>query len=251
MPSMMEMNRKLVFAVTALILIISISAVVAQETGFFIDITNSFGNLNTTITNSTVVENMTLTNGTLNIYINADNISTVTINGINYTAQPPSPSPAASTAPTYSPPGTPTVVVVYHGENIVPEGMHNMPTEWIYTSDGKMLNTGDRTKVYWYSWNLTLLNFTPVTPPGGAYDEALRQLVPKYPQLITRNATDIDGKACNDLTLWCDGTCFSGGNFARNCVILFAHAPLSSDEISALTQDLNDYLTPVIIKYYS
>jgi hypothetical protein len=80
---MMSMNKKVVLAVVALVLIIGIGVVYAQETGYLFDITNSNANINTAISNSTVIENVTLTNGTLNLQINADNISTVTINGIN------------------------------------------------------------------------------------------------------------------------------------------------------------------------
>jgi hypothetical protein len=49
--------------------------VYAQETGYFFDITKSNATSSTGISNSTVIENVTLTNGTLNLQINADNIS--------------------------------------------------------------------------------------------------------------------------------------------------------------------------------
>ena len=82
--------------VVALVLIVSIGVVYAQETGYFLDITNSNASINSSITNSTVIENVTLTNGTLNINVNADNISSVTINGVNYTAAQPTTTPATA-----------------------------------------------------------------------------------------------------------------------------------------------------------
>jgi hypothetical protein len=110
----MVMRKKVVLAVAALVLVVSIGVVYAQETGYFLDITNSNANIQSAITNSTIIENVTLTNGTLNINVNADNISSVTINGINYTASQPTTTPKPTT------PAVPTVIITYYGENIVP-----------------------------------------------------------------------------------------------------------------------------------
>ena len=54
---MISMNKKVVLAVVALVLIIGIGVVYAQESGYFFDITNSNANINTAISNSTVIEN--------------------------------------------------------------------------------------------------------------------------------------------------------------------------------------------------
>ena len=109
------MNKKLIAIVVVLILAVATGLVYAQENGYFLNITNSNVNLDTSITNSTVVENVTLTNGTLNLQVNADNISTVTINGVNYTAQQTPTSPPSSTAP--------QVMINFYGTNVGESGV--------------------------------------------------------------------------------------------------------------------------------
>ena len=75
--------------VAVLFFILAVSVVHAQEKGYFFDLINSNANINNNLTNSSVIENIALTNGTLNINVTADNFSTLIINGINYTSQPP------------------------------------------------------------------------------------------------------------------------------------------------------------------
>ena len=166
----MVMRKKVVLAVAALVLVVSIGVVYAQETGYFLDITNSNANIQSAITNSTIIENVTLTNGTLNINVNADNISSVTINGINYTASQPTTTPKPTT------PAVPTVIITYYGENIVPAGLNGFPNLWLYTGNNQ---TGPN--FYYYSWNLTMVNINPVTGVGGAFDRVFPSLVPNYP----------------------------------------------------------------------
>ncbi|MGO8805567.1 MAG: hypothetical protein ACLQO7_03035 [Candidatus Bathyarchaeia archaeon] len=66
---------------------VSVNLAYAQKNGYFLNITNSNPNVNTAINNSPVVENVTSTTGTLNLQINADNISSVTISGISQLSQ--------------------------------------------------------------------------------------------------------------------------------------------------------------------
>jgi hypothetical protein len=140
------MKKKLLMAIILLSLI-SVGLVYAQESGFFLNIINSNANINTVISNSTVIENVTLTNGTLNLNINADNISSVTINGINYTAQQSSSSTPARA--------------------------------WV----NKLNNQSAPS--FFYTWNLTIANVYSAASPYNVFESALQPLVSKYPQVIT------------------------------------------------------------------
>jgi hypothetical protein len=234
----MVMRRKVILAVVALVLIFSIGVVFAQETGYFLDITNSNASINSFITNSTVIENVTLTNGTLNINVNADNISSVTINGVNYTAA----QPTTNSAPT-----APTVIITYYGENTVPAGMNGFPYLWLYTGSNQT-----ESNVYYYSWNLTMVNINPAAGIGGVLDSAFAPLVSKYPQLVTEYLPNpgIGQGLSNTLTLRCAITSFNG-NLAKCCMVLFSNSQLSTDQIISLTQDLNTQLPPAIIDWFS
>ncbi len=101
------MNKKIIALIVSLVLIVSVGVVVGEETGYFFQIFNSNANINNTITNSTVIENVTLANGTLNINVNADNFSSVIINGVNYTAQN-SQSEASA------------IIITYYGNDTLP-----------------------------------------------------------------------------------------------------------------------------------
>lgn len=234
----MDMNKKLVAVVIVLILGVTVSLVYAQENGYFLNITNSNANLNTSITNSTVVENVTLTNGTLNLQINSDNISSVTINGVNYTAQS-TPSSLPSTAP--------SVTITYYGMNVGPSGV--LAFAGMLAGEPSSNQTG---QIICYAWNITMQNMNVNQPPGGsAFDQALAPLVAEYPQLITRNIASAPGQGVsNQLTLMrCCGA--FGGNYEKCCLGLYANSPLSTDQINQLTQDLRTQLTTVIINFYS
>jgi hypothetical protein len=124
----------------------------------------------------------------------------------------------------------PTVLITYHGENVVPEGLVGFPTT---------------NEPFFYSWNLTMTNINPVSGIGVPAESALQPLVSKYPQLVTMKVTNSD-----DLTLLCDATAFNG-NMAKQCFVLYANSQLSSDQISSLTEDLNMHLTPALIEWYS
>jgi hypothetical protein len=220
------MKKKLLMAIILLSLI-SVGLVYAQESGFFLNIINSNANINTVISNSTVIENVTLTNGTLNLNINADNISSVTINGINYTAQ----QSSSST------PATPTVFLTYYGENIAPEGLTDFPRAWV----NKLNNQSAPS--FFYTWNLTIANVYSAASPYNVFESALQPLVSKYPQVITLTI--------NSRTFFAlDSGSFSS-NLAKSFFALYSNTELSSDQINSLTQDLTTQLTPVLIQYYS
>ncbi len=228
------MKRKFVLVIVLLVLIISIGVVYAQQTGYFFDITNSNANINSVVTNSTVIENVALTNGTLNLYINADNISTVTINGINYTATQPNPAS-----------GTPAVILTYFGENAVPEGLEGFPNPWFD------LFTNRSEPDFYYSWNLTFVNINPVLGVGIPLERALQPLVSKYPQLATGYVNVPNAPyGTGNVTLHFDTTGFNG-NLKKQCMVLFSYSQLNSDQINSLTEDLTALITPAIIDWYA
>ena len=232
------MNKKLLAIILVLILGVTVSLVYAQENGYFLDITNSNSNLNTSITNSTVVENITLSNGTLNMQINADNISSVTINGVNYTAQQTPTSPPSSS--------TPQVLITYYGMNVGASGVLEF---------AKMLPTGSSAnqtgQAICYTWNITLLNMKVNQPPGGPeVNHALAPLATQYPQLITQNRPNPELGNTTELSpMHCCGA--FGGNYNKCCFGLYANNPLSNDQINQLTQDLAAQLTNVLINWYT
>jgi hypothetical protein len=218
------MKRKLLIIIISLALIISVGLVYAEENGYSFSITNSNANINSSISNSTVIENVTLTNGTLNLNINADNISSVTINGINYTAQQSSSS-------------TPAVLLTYYGENIAPEGLTDFPRAWVNKLNDQSAPS------FFYTWNLTIANVYSAASPYNVFESALQPLVSKYPQIITLTI--------NSRTFFAlDSGSFSS-NLAKSFFALYSNTELSSDQINSLTQDLTTQLTPVLIQYYS
>jgi hypothetical protein len=225
-------NKKVLASAFLLALIVTIGLAYAVENGFFIKITNSNGNINTTISNSTVIENVTLTNGTLNMQINADNISSVIINGINYSAQP-----------TQNP--KPEILLTYYGENAVPEGIVGFPNPWFD------LFSNQSAPSYHYSWNLTMVNLNPVNGIGVPTERAFQPLVTKYPMLATSHMFVPNAPyGSGNLTLYCDMTGFNG-RMDKLCMVLFSYSQLDSDQINNLTQDMIAQLTPAIIEWYS
>lgn len=66
------------------------------------------------------------------------------------------------------PPSQPPVLITYHGENTVPEGLVGFPS---------ITN-----QPLFYSWNLTMTNLNPVSGIGVPAERALQPLVSKYPQ---------------------------------------------------------------------
>lgn len=232
-----KVKKKFIAAIIFLTLI-SVGLVYAQESGFLINISNSNANINSVISNSTVIENVTLTNGTLNLQINSDNISSVTINGINYTAQTSQQMPSQT-------PGAPAVIVTYYGENKVPDGLINFPNPWIDFFNNQS------TPPFYYSWNLTLVNINPVSGVGVPMERAFQPLVTKYPMLaISHVAVPNQPYGTGNLTLWCDTTGFNG-RLDKQCMVLFSYSQLSNDQVNNLTQDIITQLTPAIIEWYS
>jgi hypothetical protein len=133
----------------------------------------------------------------------------------------------------------PKVLITYHGENAVPEGLTGFPSPWLNVS------TNQPAPKFFYSWNLTMININPVSGIGVPAERALQPLVSKYPQLVTIKITNSE-----DLTLALDATAFTG-NLAKQCFVLYANSQLSGDQISSLTEDLTTYLAPALIEWYS
>ncbi|MCW4046748.1 MAG: hypothetical protein NWE99_04190 [Candidatus Bathyarchaeota archaeon] len=130
----------------------------------------------------------------------------------------------------------PPVLITYHGENTVPEGLVGFPTT--------------TNQPFFYSWNLTMTNLNPASGIGVPAERALQRLVSKYPQLVTVNMYIPGEGYTGNLTLLMDVTAFNG-NMAKQCFVLFAKSQLSSDQIISLTEDLNTYLAPALIEWYS
>lgn len=240
---MTEMNKKLIVIAVALILIVSVSLVYAQQSGYFINIFNSNANLNTYVANSTVIENVTLSNSTLDLHINADNISSVIINGVNYTAQ---------ATPTASPSNSPGIIISYYGLNVGPQAILSL-TGMISSGD---ITDQNYTKVICYTWNITMVNLNANQAPGGPIlDQALEPLVTEFPQMISwKPPIEVMEGNSSEITytqtlLACCGA--FGGNDDKCCLGLYASSPLSSDQIKLLTKDLIAQLTPALIDYYS
>jgi hypothetical protein len=232
-----KVKKKLLVAII-LVSLMGVGLAYAQESGYLLNISDSNASINTVINNSTVIENVTLSNGTLNLQINADNISSVTINGINYTAQQSRPVPSQT-------PETPTVIITYYGENIVPGGLVNFPNPWIDFFNNQS------TPPFYYSWNLTLVNINPISGVGVPMERAFQPLVAKYPMLaISRTAIPNQPYNAGNLTLWCDTTGFNG-RMDKQCMVLFSYNQLSNEQVDNLTKDIITQLTPAIIEWYS
>ena len=235
------MNKKVLVIAIALIVVISVGLVYAQQNGYFINISNSNANLNTSISNSTVVENVTLTNGTLNLQINADNISSVTINGVHYTTQQTPSAPPSSTEP--------QVLINYYGMNVGASGV--LAFAGLISQEPTDNQTG---QIICYTWNITVVNMNAGSPVGGStVDQALAPLVAEYPQLLSETIHEVgqgNSSQTSSLTLMhCCGA--FGGNYDKCCFGLYANSQLSNDQINQLTKDLQTQLTSVIIDYYS
>ncbi len=91
---------------------------------------------------------------------------------------------------------TPQVLITYHGENAVPEGLIGFP---------------DTSYPFFYSWNITLININPLSGMGVPAERALQPLVSKYPQLVTMNITIPGQGISNTLTLRFDVTSLLAG----------------------------------------
>ncbi len=232
----MKRNKKIAVIIVSLVLIVSFGVVVGEETGYFIHILDSNAGINTSITNSTVIENVTLTNGTLSINVDSDNIGSVIINGVNYTAVAPG-QPQKS--------GEPQVIVAYIGENMVPDGIQGFPNPW-WDPFGNQSEPS-----YYYSWNLTVVNINPVNSFGVPMERSFQALVTKYPQLATAHVTIPNTPyGSGPLTLRCDTVGFNG-RLDKQCMVLFSYSQLSNVEISNLTEDIRTVLIPAIIDWYS
>jgi hypothetical protein len=233
------MNKKVLVIAIAFIVVVSGGLVYAQQNGYFINISNSNANLNTSISNSTVVENVTLTNGTLNLQINADNISSVTIARAR-TQQTPSPPPSST---------EPQVLINYYGMNVGASGV--LAFAGLISQEPTDNQTG---QIICYTWNITVVNMNAGSPVGGStVDQALAPLVAEYPQLLSETIHEVgqgNSSQTSSLTLMhCCGA--FGGNYDKCCFGLYANSQLSNDQINQLTKDLQTQLTSVIIDYYS
>ena len=130
---------------------------------------------------------------------------------------------------------TPQVLITYHGENAVPEGLVGFP---------------DTSYSFFYSWNITLININTLSGMGVPAERAIQPLVSKYPQLVTMNITIPGQGISNTLTLRFDVTSLSV-DMKKQCFVLYSKSQLNRDQISSLTEDLNTHLTPALLEWYS
>jgi hypothetical protein len=136
----------------------------------------------------------------------------------------------------FQPPPPPPVLITYYGENVVPEGLVGFPS---------ITN-----QPLFYSWNLTMTNLNPTSGIGVPAERAVQPLVSKYPQLVSVNMYVPNEGYTGNLTLLMDATALNG-NMAKQCLVIFANSQLSSDQLISLTEDLNTYLAPAIVEWYS
>jgi hypothetical protein len=95
-----------------------------------------------------------------------------------------------------------------------------------------------------------MTNLNPVSGIGVPAERALQPLVSKYPQLVAVNVYVPNEGFTGNLTLLMDAVAING-NMARQCFVIFANSQLSSDQIVSLTEDLNTYLAPALVEWYS
>lgn len=228
--------RKKWVGIIFLLSLLGLGLVYAQESGYFLNLTNTNAEINTSINNSTVIENVTLSNGTLTLNINADNISSVTINGVNYTSNGAAPTQTSN---------EPRVIISYYGENKVPEGIVGFPGPWLD------FWTNQSAPSFYYSWNLTVVNINPVNSFWVPIQRAFQPLVAKYPQVAIAY-TDVPNQpyGSGNLTLRADTVGFNG-RLDKQCMVLYSYSQLSGEQVNNLTQDIITQLTPAIIEWYS
>jgi hypothetical protein len=193
-----------------------------------------------------------MTNGTLNLQINADNISSVTINGVHYTTQQTPSAPPSSTEP--------QALINYYAMNVGASGVvafaeliSQEPTD-NQTGQTQEPTDNQTGQIICYTWNITMVNMNAGSPVGGStVDQALAPLVTEYPQLATQTIREVgQGNSSQTSSLTVMHCCGAfGGNYDKCCFGLYANSPLSDDQINQLTQDLRTQLTSVIIDYYS
>jgi hypothetical protein len=228
------MNKKTMVIIISLILIISVGVAVGQETGYFLQIFNSNANINSAITNSTVIENVTLTNGTLNINVNADNISSVIINGVNYTAQ------------TSQSSGAPAIIITYYGADSLPPQLQTvsftLPTFTDPTTHQAIPS------YHYYVWNTTIVNVNVVNSPNNIFDQLMEPLGTQFPALLSEFSMWFGDSGASRVR----GE-FAGynANTAKSFLILFTSQTLSEDEVANVTNALKTQVAPTLLDWYS
>ena len=136
----------------------------------------------------------------------------------------------------FQPSPPPPVLITYYGENTVPEGLSGFPSI--------------PEQSLYYSWNLTMTNLNPTSGISVPAESAVQPLVSKYPELVSVNMYVPTEGFTGNLTLLMDAIAIKG-NMARQCFVIFANRQLSSDQIISLTEDLNAYLAPALVEWYS
>ena len=196
------------------------------------EITNSTIQGQTNYTNSQAVENITLTNSTLTLNINGQNI-TITDQDGNTTIQTPSPTPtptptatatpipSATATPTPTAAPTPSLVSV----TFIGSGPNHSPV-------------GNGTQ---YDFNVTVAVSTSLNYPFGKnvtheiLGQALMPLATEY-NLYTRTANGTTSGAWQDMVVVAGENTFS----------LWSSTPLTNEQTTALTADLQNMFTAIV-----
>ena len=133
------------------------------------------------------------------------------------------------------PPPQPTALFTYNGESIVP---------YFYNAANSQ---------YVYSWGLTITNMIPMNRSGFPGETLRQPFVSKYPQLDTLNAWIPEEGGTGWHPILFSNVTASDGNLARQRLEIYARLDmrLNYDQIGNLTRDLNTYLAPAVIEWYS
>ena len=233
------MKKKRIILVSAFIIILaSVSLVAANEAGIVTinifnspstqlhtDILNSTIEGQTNYTNSQAIENVTLTNSTLTLNVNGQNI-TVTDQGGNITINSPNPTPTATPTitPTINPTSTATPTPTTTTQT-------DLSVTFIkYGPNHSPIGNGTQ-----YDFNVTVNVSTSLNYPWGKnvthekLGQALIPLASKY-NLVTSNYNGFTTAAWQNMVV-VDG---------ENTFSLWSSAILTQDQIQSLTSDLYD-----------
>ena len=233
------MKKKRIILVSAFIIILaSVSLVAANEAGIVTinifnspstqlhtDILNSTIEGQTNYTNSQAIENVTLTNSTLTLNVNGQNI-TVTDQGGNITINSPNPTPTAT--PTITPTINPTPTATPTPTTITQT--HLSVTFIKYGPNHSPIGNGTQ-----YDFNVTVNVSTSLNYPWGKnvthekLGQALIPLASKY-NLATSNYNGFTTAAWQNMVV-VDG---------ENTFSLWSTTILTQDQIQSLTSDLYD-----------
>lgn len=246
-------KKRIILASAFIIILASVSLVAADEAGIFninifnspnsqihTDISNSTIEGQTNYTNSQAIENITLTNSTLTLNINGQNV-TITERDGNMTIDRPNQTPAPR--PTSTPTPTPTHTPTATSTPAPTSTATTIPTSGIVSvtfigSGPNRSPVGNGTQ---YDFNVTVGMPTSLNYPFGkniTHDilgQALMPLATKY-DLTTRNIGNVTTGAWQNMVVVAGENTFS----------LWSNTPLTLDQRQNLTSDLQNMFASIV-----